>query len=153
MWCRHSDIVVSLSTCVVKSLPIVAHMELGRRLRQLRIRAGFTQRSLADLLEVHYTAVSHVEQDKRSPSLDLLEKWATACGAAVAIATPVESQLLAALLVDGVDPDLLIRLARLLPGLSGDNQDTLKTLLKSWEKATPTANTSQSGLVVQKIIS
>lgn len=124
-------------------------MDLGRRLRQLRIRAGFTQRSLADAIDVHYTAISHVEQGQRKPSLELLQKWADACGAALTLATPSEATLLTLLLVDGVDPDLLVRLARLLPDLSRDNQETLRVLLGVWEKSaisqviSPTGDTGQ----------
>lgn len=110
-------------------------MDLPRQLRQLRIRAGHTQRSLAERLGVHYTAVSHIEQGTRVPSVELLNKWVEICGAALVIMAPDDARLLTAVRGAGANSDLLIRIGELLPRLNSVHHVTLAGILDAWEKA------------------
>jgi transcriptional regulator with XRE-family HTH domain len=52
-------------------------------LRQMRERAGFTQASLAKASGVDRATINKVEQGKRSPSIETLEKLARAMGAEI----------------------------------------------------------------------
>lgn len=49
-------------------------MTLGSTIRQLRLAAGLSQRSLAERLDVNPSYLSHLEADRREPSLDLLRR-------------------------------------------------------------------------------
>jgi transcriptional regulator with XRE-family HTH domain len=59
-------------------------MDIGRRLRELRAAAGLTQQALADRLHVSNRLVSHVENGRNFPSVEVLAAWADACGADLA---------------------------------------------------------------------
>ncbi len=56
-------------------------MEIGRKIKDLRIRAGLTQEELADRSELTKGFISQLERDKTSPSvstfLDILEALGT----------------------------------------------------------------------------
>jgi transcriptional regulator with XRE-family HTH domain len=43
----------------------------GEELRRVRHRAGLTQQELAFQAGLHYTYISHLENDKYSPTLDV----------------------------------------------------------------------------------
>jgi transcriptional regulator with XRE-family HTH domain len=50
---------------------------IGGAIKRLRRAAGLTQRELARRLEVDATYLSHLEADRREPSLQLLRKLAS----------------------------------------------------------------------------
>jgi transcriptional regulator with XRE-family HTH domain len=50
---------------------------LGQLVRRLRMSAGLSQRKLAEQLQIDPTYLSHVEADRREPSLQLLRRIAT----------------------------------------------------------------------------
>jgi transcriptional regulator with XRE-family HTH domain len=57
----------------------------GYRLRSLREAAGLTQRQLAIRLGVTQQAVAQAERWESNPTIELLRRWAGACGATVEI--------------------------------------------------------------------
>jgi len=59
---------------------LVTYVELARILREAREHAKLTQQELAERLGVTRPAVTHFEQNRRKPSLTIIEKWATICG-------------------------------------------------------------------------
>lgn len=46
--------------------------ESGERIRQLRLKSGYTQEKIADALNIDRSLLSHVEAGKRGCSVDLL---------------------------------------------------------------------------------
>ena len=52
-------------------------MTLGDAIRRLRQAAGLTQKDLAELLDVDKTYVSHLEADRKEPSIQLLRGLAS----------------------------------------------------------------------------
>jgi DNA-binding XRE family transcriptional regulator len=57
----------------------------GYRLRSLREAAGLTQTQLAIRLGVTQQAVAQVERWESNPTIELLRRWAGACGATLEI--------------------------------------------------------------------
>jgi transcriptional regulator with XRE-family HTH domain len=55
-------------------------MHAGSLLREARLRAGLTQRGLAELVGVPQPAVSRIERGHVSPRLDTLDVLLRACG-------------------------------------------------------------------------
>jgi transcriptional regulator with XRE-family HTH domain len=53
---------------------------LGRELQTLRHRRGISQERLAFLAEVHPTYISLLENGRKSPTIDVLERLAGALG-------------------------------------------------------------------------
>ena len=53
---------------------------LARNLVRVRGEIGMSQEALADKAELHRTYVGHLEQRKRNPSLENVEKLALALG-------------------------------------------------------------------------
>ena len=51
-------------------------IEIGAAIRQLRLAAGLKQRELAERVGVDATYVSHLEANRREPSIDLLRRIA-----------------------------------------------------------------------------
>jgi transcriptional regulator with XRE-family HTH domain len=51
-------------------------LTLGQAIRRLRDAGGLTQRQLAGLLETDATYLSHIEADRKEPSLTLLRSLA-----------------------------------------------------------------------------
>lgn len=49
---------------------------LGRKVQKLRKALDITQEELADQLNISRTHMGHVEQGRKSPSMELLEKIA-----------------------------------------------------------------------------
>ena len=50
---------------------------LGKRIKELRKRAGLTQEKLAELINIETTSLSGIESGRHFPSLPTLEKIAT----------------------------------------------------------------------------
>jgi transcriptional regulator with XRE-family HTH domain len=59
-------------------LPIL--LALGKRMRQLRAKKGYSQEAFADHCGLHRTAVSLIERGKRVPSLKTLVTISTGFG-------------------------------------------------------------------------
>ncbi len=57
--------------------------KLGKHIKALRQEKGITQEQLAELLSISRTHMGHIEQGRKSPSLDLLEKIAKKLGVKV----------------------------------------------------------------------
>lgn len=55
-------------------------MKIGNRLRSLRAEKGFTQETLAELLDIPQATYSNLENDKGRLDLNLLEKLANVYG-------------------------------------------------------------------------
>lgn len=53
---------------------------LARNLVRVRAAVGISQEALADKAELHRTYVGHLEQQRRNPSLENIEKLALALG-------------------------------------------------------------------------
>lgn len=58
---------------------------VGYRLRALREAAELTQRALAERMGVTQQAVAQAERWQSNPTVELLRRWAGACGAVVEI--------------------------------------------------------------------
>jgi len=54
--------------------------KLGKRISQLRIKAGMTQAKLAEGADLSVDSISRIERGDRAPSLESLEKIAEALG-------------------------------------------------------------------------
>lgn len=52
---------------------------VGSRLAKARRQRGMTQRQMADALGMSLSHVTQVERGAKSPSLDVLARWAVAC--------------------------------------------------------------------------
>ena len=52
-------------------------VSLGSALKRLRQAAGLTQRELSDRLGVKPTYISHLEADRKEPSVSLLRRFAS----------------------------------------------------------------------------
>lgn len=53
---------------------------LGKRIKNLRENSGFTQRNIADYLQVDQSLISMVEKGKRALTSDMLDKLAALFG-------------------------------------------------------------------------
>src|SRR5271157_1506861 len=58
---------------------------LARKLRELRLKQGITQERLAFLARLHSTYISMLENGRKSPTVDALERIAQALGACPSI--------------------------------------------------------------------
>ncbi|WBW97697.1 helix-turn-helix domain-containing protein [Oceanirhabdus sp. W0125-5] len=58
-------------------------MDLGKKIKQLRVNKGITQEKLADYLKVSFQAVSKWEQGQTSPDISLLPKISTFFGISI----------------------------------------------------------------------
>lgn len=59
-------------------------MDLGAKLKSLRLRAKFTQQQLADRLGVDRSAIAHIEGGKATTTTMLLA-WIEACGGSLEV--------------------------------------------------------------------
>ena len=73
-----------------RTIDSAAHERLGKQLRGLRVRAGLTQSSLAERLDVRQTVVSEYERAQRRIDVQELRAIAVALGRP---ATAVVAQL------------------------------------------------------------
>lgn len=55
-----------------------AREKLGRRIQKRRKELGYTQEELAEKLNLSRTHMGHIEQGRKSPSLEVLDKIARA---------------------------------------------------------------------------
>lgn len=51
-------------------------LEFGKRIQRLRKNKDLTQEELAETLRISRTHMGHIEQGRKSPSMELLEKIA-----------------------------------------------------------------------------
>lgn len=56
---------------------------IGEELREARLKAGLTQEALAFAAEVDRTYISYVENDRKSPTLEMLATLCSATGVRV----------------------------------------------------------------------
>ena len=57
-------------------------------LKAMRVNADLTQGDLAEILGVERSYISRLERREREPDLDMVERWAKACGWAVVLMGP-----------------------------------------------------------------
>lgn len=50
--------------------------QLGKKIQKLRKKTGFSQEKFAERLDLSRTHVGHIEQGRKSPSIQTLEKIA-----------------------------------------------------------------------------
>lgn len=62
--------------------------QLGRKIKRLRKAKDLTQEDLAFEVGISRTHMGHVEQGRRSPSLEVLQKIAKVCGVKVSDLIP-----------------------------------------------------------------
>jgi transcriptional regulator with XRE-family HTH domain len=55
-------------------------VSLGTTIKRLRSIAGLSQREFSERLKIDSTYLSHLEADRREPSLQLLRRIAAECG-------------------------------------------------------------------------
>ncbi len=55
-----------------------SNQKLGRNIQKARKIKGYTQEELAEVLNISRTHMGHIEQGRKTPSLELLEKIAKA---------------------------------------------------------------------------
>lgn len=58
-------------------------MDIGNRIKELRIKMGLTQDQLADKCSLSKNAIWNYENNKRSPSIEILDKIAKALGVTI----------------------------------------------------------------------
>lgn len=58
---------------------------LTSKLKEIRSRAGLTQKGLAQSLGIGQTMISMIETGQSQTTIDILEKWVEACGASIDI--------------------------------------------------------------------
>lgn len=49
---------------------------LGRKIQKIRKSLSYSQEELADLVKISRTHMGHIEQGRKSPSLEVMEKLA-----------------------------------------------------------------------------
>ena len=107
---------------------------LGQYIRDHRRQRNLTQRDLAELVGVHYTAISHLESDRLHVSNDLIEKIA------YEICDPHqrENMYVIAGIFDSIalskmagENPIICRLLRKLPGLSLGKINQILEILNS----------------------
>jgi transcriptional regulator with XRE-family HTH domain len=95
-------------------------LPLRDRLRKLRLEAGLSQRALCRKIDVDESYISRLERGQRAPSVEVLRRWADACGVEVAVLDPAAglADLVAAL--RPADVDRVRRYAEALARLPAD---------------------------------
>jgi transcriptional regulator with XRE-family HTH domain len=89
---------------------------IGAQLKAIRLKAGLRQEDLAAKIDVSQATVSYVERGGATTT-DVVERWADACGAQVAISAGFDADLDAAVFdLSDADKARLLRIARSLPG-------------------------------------
>jgi transcriptional regulator with XRE-family HTH domain len=98
--------------------------KIGARLKSLRDAATLTQRDLAARLGgKHPSWISNIETGARSPELELLERWAAACGAELRVDFVSPSP----------DPELEEELTKLREAPpTGEAREALLAHLRAW---------------------
>lgn len=96
-------------------------MRIGSQLRELRLAAGLTQADLARSVELERPQVSAIEVGRRETTSEVIERWATICGAEIIIrrpgVDPTAAIVTAARALTPSDLALLLRIAAALPGV------------------------------------
>ena len=54
------------------------HTEIGNRIRQFRIKKGFSQEKLAELSDLNMSYIGQVERGEKNPSVDIVYSIASA---------------------------------------------------------------------------
>ena len=65
-------------------MAIRIRLTLGKRIRELRLAAGYSQEGLADVIGVHRTYIGSIERGEQSVSMDNVAKIAKALRVTVA---------------------------------------------------------------------
>ena len=62
------------------NMPKKSYEKLGRKIQKLRKATDLTQEEFAERLNISRTHMGHIEQGRKQPSLELLQKIAKALG-------------------------------------------------------------------------
>lgn len=101
------------------------------RLREIRESAGLSQAALSQEIGVSPSTISNAESGRRQLSQTVLSAWLKACGQTTIVVPLGFGKLIKTL--DGIEYDLLIRLAVLLPNLHEMRRQDLEALIECWE--------------------
>ena len=99
---------------------------LGERLRELRIREGWSQRELAERSRISQTTISQIENGKRNPSADVLKRLVGALGVSANFLLGNEEPV-----YDDRNIQILFRDFR---ELSPEDQELILRQVKLWRK-------------------
>lgn len=59
---------------------IKSKQKVGKAIQKIRKKRGYSQEQLAEKVRISRTHMGHIEQARKSPSFDLLNKLASALG-------------------------------------------------------------------------
>jgi transcriptional regulator with XRE-family HTH domain len=54
------------------------NIPIGQQIQQMRLKAGLTQKGLAEIIGLNHRSISNIEQGIKNPSMPTLEKIAAA---------------------------------------------------------------------------
>lgn len=69
-------LLIAINNCRMAKITEKTRLKLGKRIKKLRSEKGFTQEELAHELKISRTHMGHIEQGRKSPSLEVLERIA-----------------------------------------------------------------------------
>lgn len=103
-------------------------------LRQMRKQAGLTLNTLGEKLGAHYTFLSRIERGKLGVSVEMADRWATACGFSI-MWVPTSGGVLGAITpLAPVDQGIVMRFASVLPRLPPSHRASLLHHLDFFER-------------------
>ncbi len=107
---------------------------LRRQLRELRLRAGLSQRQLGEKIGLTNAAVSMIEGGSRDTGTSNIEAWAELCGGTLQVVSPDEATITVGHL-STADRQLLSDIVAMIPTLEPAHAVTLRTLVTAWASA------------------
>jgi transcriptional regulator with XRE-family HTH domain len=111
-------------------------VNLRRQLRELRLRAGLSQRQLGEKIGLTNAAVSMIEGGSRDTGTSNVEAWAEICGGTLQVVSPTEETISVGHL-SSADRQLLAELVATMPTLEPAHMVTLRTLVTVWATVSP----------------
>ena len=100
-----------------------------RLLREMRESTGLSQRALAQQIGVSHTTISNIEDGEKATSLELLSRWAAACGSDLSQVFPEMTREHILLLISELPKpefELVAKLAKLVQHLPQDYRSILE---------------------------
>lgn len=97
-------------------------IKIGSKLAQLRKEAKFTQKELADILEVRPATIGHWEQDRNEPSYEMLNRLTSLYG--ISISELFGEKPAAESLSEGLKNTLLYKIIDMLIAEGAISEDT-----------------------------
>lgn len=81
--CLHFCVCYAILNMEVCKLGINEYIKIGSRIKELRKSKGFTQREMADMLNLSYSTYSNYENNHREPKIEIIEKAAEILGVTI----------------------------------------------------------------------